>query len=137
MKREPPNILWFDADAVRAAEAAGVTLQKLGEVTVAEARELLEGDGGMLDVRGAGEWQAGHMPDVANIPLGYLRDHIDELPAGRPLVLHCETGSRSGIAASLLAQHGIRDVVNLRGGIKAWETEGHPVEREEPVAATG
>ena len=66
---------------------------------------------------------------MENIPLGYLLDRMAEVPAGRPLVLHCQGGTRSLIAASLLEARGITDVINLTGVFVAWETAGLPVER--------
>ena len=43
----------------------------------------------VIDVRGAAEWSAGHIPGVRNIPLASLTDHLDELARDRPVVLHC------------------------------------------------
>ena len=55
-----------------------------------------------------------------NIPLPHLADRRAEIPPGRPVVVHCEGGYRSAIAASLLAKLGVRDVQDLVGGYKAW-----------------
>ena len=63
------------------------------------------------------------------LPLGYLVERMDELPADTPIVLHCQGGGRSMIAASLLAARGRADVINLEGGFGAWERAGLPVER--------
>jgi hydroxyacylglutathione hydrolase len=128
---------WFAAQAVDDVKHGGVELTRLGEITAAEASDrLASGDVALLDVRGASEWQAGHVPDVRNIPLGFLRERLGELPVDRQLVLYCQSGSRSAIAASLLAAHGIANVVNLQGGYGAWTAAGNPVERAaEAVAA--
>jgi hydroxyacylglutathione hydrolase len=128
---------WFEANAVEKVEQAGTELVRLGEITVAGARErIAAGDVAVLDVRGASEWQAAHLPDVPNISLGHLRERLAEVPVDRPVVLYCQTGNRSGIAASLLAAHGITNVLNLQGGISAWTAAGNPVEPvTEPVAA--
>ncbi|HEX6645066.1 MAG TPA: MBL fold metallo-hydrolase [Gemmatimonadales bacterium] len=121
---------WFATDAVAAWAAAGRSLETIRQMRPAElAAELGERPMAVLDVRAASEWEAGHMPDVPNIPLGQLPQRIGEVPQGRPLVLHCQGGGRSAIAASILQARGIKDVVNLAGGFGAWEKEGHPVER--------
>jgi hydroxyacylglutathione hydrolase len=86
-------------------------------------------------VRARSEWDAGHIPGVPNIPLGYLTDRLDEIPADRPVVLQCQTGARSAIAASLLQARGVKDVVNLTGGFVGWEAAGNPVERETLAAS--
>jgi hydroxyacylglutathione hydrolase len=91
------------------------------------------GDVAVIDVRGRTEWEAGHLPGVANIPLGFLADRLDEVPRDRPVVLQCRTGSRSAIAASLLQLHGIRDASNLMGGFVEWARSGRPVEKEAAV----
>ncbi|HJS47566.1 MAG TPA: rhodanese-like domain-containing protein, partial [Gemmatimonadales bacterium] len=82
----------------------------------------------LLDVRGGAEWRAGHIPGVPNIPLAELASRIAEVPAGAPLVLHCQGGGRSHIAASLLQNGGV-EVINLAGGYGTWAREGHPTER--------
>jgi hydroxyacylglutathione hydrolase len=127
---------WFGADAVAAWRSSGRELERIDETTAAELNDRMRAGGvAVLDVRGRGEWEAGHLPGVSNIPLGYLIDRLGEVPSDRPLVLHCQTGNRSRIAASLLRLHGYRDVANLTGGFAAWRDEGHPVEAAEPVHA--
>lgn len=82
----------------------------------------------VVDVRGHAEWEAGHLPNVGNIPVGYLTDHIAELPADKPVVVQCQAGARSAIAASVLKAHGVPRVINLTGGINAWRKAGLPIE---------
>ena len=84
----------------------------------------------VIDVRARSEWEAGHLPGVPNIPLGHLAERLAEIPADRPVVVQCQSGARSAIAASLLQARGVKDVVNLTGGFVGWEAAGNPVERE-------
>ncbi|MBR9989002.1 MAG: MBL fold metallo-hydrolase [Gemmatimonadetes bacterium] len=120
---------YFTDDALSAWTAQGGTLERLDEISVEELRKRWDaGDVTLIDVRGVSEWQAGRIPGVANIPLGYLAGHIDELPRDRPVAVHCESGSRSAIATSLLAMHGLTNVVNVDGGFTQWSQAGHPVE---------
>lgn len=74
----------------------------------------------ILDVRGPREWEAGHLPGAVHIPLNQLGERLGELPSSRPLVVHCQGGYRSAIAASLLKLNGINDILDLVGGYKAW-----------------
>jgi hydroxyacylglutathione hydrolase len=85
----------------------------------------------VIDVRARSEWDAGHLPGVRNIPLGHLVEHTDELPKDRPLVMHCQSGGRSAIAASLLRGRGFTNVANLVGGFQAWEKQGYKVRQGE------
>jgi hydroxyacylglutathione hydrolase len=127
---------WFGAEAVAAWAAEGRELQSTPQITSAELAERMEqGTVAVLDVRGAAEWEAGHLPGVENVPVGYLTDHLEEIPRDRPLVVHCQAGARSAIAASVLQANGFRNVVNLAGGYADWEAGGHPVERGAPEAA--
>ena len=73
-----------------------------------------------LDVREPDEFELGHVAGAANLPLGDLDGRIDDLPAGRPLLVYCASGQRSTSAASVLERRGIGPVVNLRGGYGAW-----------------
>jgi len=122
---------WFGADALEAWSRTRGPLVRVAQTTAAElAPRLDRGEVAVLDVRGRAEWEAGHLPGVPNIPLGLLPDHLAELPTGRPLVLQCQGGSRSAIAASLLQAHGFTDLVNLAGGYQGWVDAELPVERE-------
>ncbi len=82
----------------------------------------------LVDVRSEKEWAAGHIPGSVNIPLNHLRERAKELPAGRRVVVYCEGGYRSAIAASLLANAGRPETLDLVGGFKAWGASKLPVE---------
>ena len=83
----------------------------------------------VLDVRTPGEWQEKRLQGSVNIPLNHLTARMGELPKDRTIIVHCAGGYRSSIAASLLQRHSFRDLVELNGGIAAWEGAGLPVER--------
>ncbi len=90
----------------------------------------------VIDVRNATEWAAGHIPGARHIPLGHLTDRAAELPRDRPIVVQCQSGSRSSIAASVLEKLGAADVINLSGGITGWAAAGLPIENESHEAQT-
>ena len=73
----------------------------------------------LVDVRHDAEWRDGHIPNAIHIPLGQLAARIDEVPDGK-IVVQCQGGRRSSIAASLLQKMGRKNVANLSGGYKAW-----------------
>jgi hydroxyacylglutathione hydrolase len=124
------RVAGYFSDAILASWAAqGGALESVPQMQVDElAARLRHGHVHVLDVRGRSEWDAGHLPNVPNIPLGYLTDHLDELPREEPLVLQCQSGNRSAIGASLLRAHGFRNVSNLVGGYGEWQRKGHPTE---------
>ena len=82
----------------------------------------------VIDVRSAGEWSHGHLPGAKHIPLGHLIDRLGEIPADQPVVVQCQSGGRSQIAASILERAGFRDVANLTGGLSAWTASGLPLD---------
>lgn len=121
---------YFGSHAIAAWGAEGRQLGTVGEITAAELAESLSaGDVTVIDVRGRSEWEAGRLPDVPNIPLGELPERLGEIPRDKPVVVHCQSGARAAIAASVLKASGITNVVNLRGGFDQWKGYGHPVER--------
>ncbi len=121
----------FGPAALSAWTAAGCTLATIHRMDVGElARGIETGSLTAIDVRGRSEWEAGHIPGVKNIPLGELNEHLPELRDNRPLAVHCQGGSRSAIAASLLQANGMGSVVNVTGGFTEWERAGLPTAKE-------
>ena len=62
-----------------------------------------------------------------HIPLGELADRLDEIAGDRQVVVHCQAGTRSAIATSILERSGRPGIVNLTGGMDAWQDAGLPV----------
>jgi hydroxyacylglutathione hydrolase len=81
----------------------------------------------VLDIRNPGEWKAKHIPESLNIPLNHMQERITELPRGRRIAVHCAGGYRSSIAASILHQHGITNLIEMAGGLAAWDAAKLPV----------
>lgn len=88
----------------------------------------------VLDVRNPKEWAAKHIDGSVNIPLNHLQERIDEIPRTRRIIVHCAGGYRSSVAASILHQFGITNLIELAGGLAAWEAAKLPVASERPVA---
>jgi rhodanese-related sulfurtransferase len=77
----------------------------------------------ILDVRNDAERRALKIPGSMHIPLNQLERRAKEVPKSGRLVIHCASGYRSMIAASLLEKAGRKQVADLLGGIAAWESE--------------
>lgn len=119
---------YFEGSVLEEWERSGAALERVKEIDAATLDQLLRVNGvQLIDVRGRSEWEAGHIPGSRNIPLGALVGNIDTIEGGRPIALQCASGTRSTIAGSLLAARGVRDVVNLAGGITAWRQAKLPV----------
>lgn len=101
-------------------------------VTPVQAVQLInKEDAVVLDVRDPGEYSSVHILNARNIPLKDLDARTKELEKLRqkPVIVACDTGSRSGAALSALKRQGFANVYNLRGGLGAWQQAGLPTER--------
>jgi hydroxyacylglutathione hydrolase len=99
----------------------------LARISPAEAHQAaMQAGVQIVDVRGKHEFAEGHIDGALNIPLGYLPDHLDDLPRDRLIVLQCETGVRSQVAASLLEKSGLHNVASLMGGLRGWQAADLP-----------
>jgi rhodanese-related sulfurtransferase len=93
--------------------------RRTGRITPGEARNRVQAGAAVLvDVRERVEWNAGHAPEAVHLPLSRLMAGA-QLPGSA-------AGHRSRQAARLLAARGV-DVVDVRGGMTAWERAGLPV----------
>ena len=95
------------------------------------AEELTAADPPLvLDVRSPREWAAKHIEGSVNLPLNHLQERIAEIPCDRRIAVHCAGGYRSAIAASILHQYGITNVIEMAGGLAAWDAAKLPVVSE-------
>jgi rhodanese-related sulfurtransferase len=99
-------------------------------VNTAEATHLINREDALvIDVRDPGEYGAGHILGAKNVPLSRLNDAEVAKRKDRPLIVYCEGGDRSGKAIAALKKQGFTRVVNLTGGLRAWQQAGLPVEK--------
>lgn len=76
-----------------------------------DIKEMLKNGASVIDVRSAGEFQGGHVKGAKNIPLQNIDKHVEQIKkAGKPVVLCCASGMRSGQATSFLKAQGIECV---------------------------
>jgi len=75
----------------------------------------------VIDIRTPREWSERHLSESINLPLNQLQERMEEIPRNRRIAVHCAGGYRSSIAVSILNQHGITNLIELAGGITAWE----------------
>jgi hydroxyacylglutathione hydrolase len=98
---------WITAAEALASGAATASIARLA------AADLPVG-AAVLDVRGADEFEAGHVRDAVSIPHTRLAVRLDEVPEAAPLHVHCASGARAALASAYLASAG-RDVVWIDG----------------------
>ena len=129
------NVAGYLADGMNAVAQRQDLLESTERVTVAALAELLDGKRPgepvpmVVDIRSEAEHAGCHIAGSLNIPLPHLEERMGELPEG-PLVVHCEGGYRSAIAASVLSRAGKNGVMDMVGGFKAWVASKLPVEQQ-------
>lgn len=117
--------------ALTAMEMVANAKQQIKEVDTATAKVQLQSSL-ILDVREPAEYAAGHLPGAINIPRGVLEFKIDATPEFQgkqqeSIVVYCQTGGRSALAALALNQLGYTQAVSMAGGFKAWSESGLPL----------
>lgn len=117
----------FLVDGVRAWKHAGLPQASVAQIDVRELNGRLQSRAvQVLDVRRAGEWDAGHIENAVWWPLDNFKVSPPEIDRGTELAVHCKGGYRSMIACSFLQRAGFKNVINVAGGFDAWQQEHLP-----------
>jgi hydroxyacylglutathione hydrolase len=100
------------------------------DLTLDEIKPLIEsGDYEVVDVREAGEREAGHIPGSRHVVLGSILANPHAQQFRDHTIFVCEVGERSAVASEMAVALGICDVVNFRGGHRAWREADLPMEK--------
>ena len=85
----------------------------------------------ILDIREPKEFVGARLPNAVHIPVSQIKDRCGELSKdhARPVIVYCDRGQRGGAAASALGKLGFTRVQSLRGGLRAWQDAGLPVQK--------
>ena len=114
----------------------GVDLQKSNIIDIDTVKTYLNRDDvQVVDLRGASEYNSGHIEGAENVFVGTLPQHLDKISKDKPVVLYCQGGDRATIGYSLLASHGFDNVRNYSASINEWVNKGNPVVTEAIEAA--
>jgi len=110
-------------------EDLGLELDKADVIDLGTFKEYVgDDDVQIVDVRGEGEYKAGHIAGADNVFVGTLPEHLDKIRKDKPVVIYCQAGDRSAIAYSILRRNGFDQVKNYSGGMKEWNEKGNRVE---------
>lgn len=101
-------------------------LDKPREISQDDLVAALADDPVLIDVREPMEYRAGHVPGARLMPLGRLGEKLDELPAGGPVLVICQSGKRSLDATDALRRNGI-EAYSVTGGTAAWAAAGREI----------
>jgi rhodanese-related sulfurtransferase len=125
------SVKGFLGGGMYAWDQAGLESAATPQMPLDELRQRLEESDGLqiVDVRGPGEYAAGHAPRAINITLSHLARDLSRLDPKLPTAVICASGYRSSAGTSILAQNGFSQVFNVVGGTNGWINAGYEVER--------
>ena len=113
---------WASVSGAEELRAAGIAPARIESIDFGEfERRRQQQRLVVLDVRGAAEYNARHVPESRNIAHTRLRDRLSEIPTGEPIYVHCRTGGRAAAAAAFLARQGLT-VIDVDGEFAAWQS---------------
>jgi hydroxyacylglutathione hydrolase len=75
----------------------------------------------VVDTRDEHEWAAGHVPGAIHMYVPDIPHRVAEIPGEAPVAVHCASGYRAGIAASLLEQAGLKRIIHVNGPYSDWD----------------
>lgn len=116
--KDPVNMAGFVAENILNKKSRIIQWRELAELPADTIR---------IDVRTHDEYKLGTIPGFINIPVDELREHLDELPKEKPIVVTCAVGLRGYLAYRILVQNGFKYVRNLSGGYKTWSVATAPI----------
>ena len=121
--KDPVNMAGFVAENILKGKSKIIPWRELAELPADTIR---------IDVRTRDEHKLGSIPGFINIPVDELREHLDELPKDKLIVVSCAVGLRGYLAYRILVQNGFKNVRNLSGGYKTWSVATAPVKEVAP-----
>ena len=116
--KDPVNMAGFVAENILNKKSRIIQWRELAELPADTIR---------IDVRTHDEYKLGTIPGFINIQVDELREHLDELPKEKPIVVTCAVGLRGYLAYRILVQNGFKHVRNLSGGYKTWSVATAPI----------
>lgn len=121
------SAVWAPA-VVEAWASAGRSLSHYTRQAASALYPVIQRNGlVILDVRFTREYATGHLTGSRHIPLAELPARLAELPNDKTILVTCQGGGRSPIAASLLTAHGWTQVLEMRDGMDGWTSHHLPI----------
>lgn len=106
---------WVFAAIAAVFAAAYIFFRRSGQIPVKNAHDLLRQGALIVDVRTPSEFAAGHIPRAINLPVGQIETTLPPRAADKnqPILLHCQSGTRSALAKRKLNAMGYANAYNL------------------------
>jgi hydroxyacylglutathione hydrolase len=123
------NTIGYLKGGFAAWEKAGKEVDSINSINVNSFAASYANDKNIhiLDVRKPGEWSGMHVEGSQNFPLDFINNHMNEIDEDQLYYMHCRSGYRSTVAASILKARGFSKMVNVIGSFEEIEKSGIPV----------
>jgi len=121
------RVIGYLADSMYVWARSNLPIETVPQVSVQDLHSRVCGDEPfvLLDVRQTREFEAVHIDGAVNIPMPDLRTEHRRLDKAASIVVICNTGHRSSLAASILKRNGFADISNVAGGMTAYSAAGY------------
>ena len=103
------------------------SLETVKLVDINSFKELQANGTEVIDLRGASEYNSGHIPGAKNVFVGTIENNLDKIDKDRKIIIHCQSGHRAAIAYSVLVKNGYDQILNFSAGMNEWVHEGNEV----------
>lgn len=129
-------LLFLALFAITGLLVGGEILRRVRGVSTLDAagalRLINDQDAAIVDIRDAGDYKEGHIPQARHIPFAALQERLGELAKvkDQPIIVYCRTGTTSQSACALLKKNGFANVHSLKGGLPSWLDAQLPVSRK-------
>jgi NADPH-dependent 2,4-dienoyl-CoA reductase/sulfur reductase-like enzyme/peroxiredoxin family protein/rhodanese-related sulfurtransferase/TusA-related sulfurtransferase len=131
----PPYSSAKDPVAMAGYVACNILSGKMKPIYWRQVRDASADEFTLIDVRTPMEFSAGALAGAVNVPLDDIRNHLNDIPRNKPVVVYCGVGLRGYLASNILRMNGFGDVSNLIGGIKTYRAATLPVAAPEQSGA--
>ncbi len=98
------------------------------DLKVDDIKQLIDEGHPVVDVREDWEWNKGHLPGARHVVLASILAQPQAQNFADGTIFVCGIGERSAVASEMAVALGVKDVINFRGGTKAWKDAGLPLE---------
>ena len=98
------------------------------DLKIDDIKKLIDDGHPVVDVREDWEWNKGHIPGARHVVLASILANPQAQKFDDGTIFVCGVGERSAVASEMAVALGVKDVINFRGGTKAWKDAGMPLE---------
>ncbi len=120
------NAIGYLQGGFDAWKAAGREIDTIETIDLSTFKDRLQNNGhaGILDVRKPGEWSSEHIDGAQHFPLDWINDNMDDVSRDQSYYMHCRSGYRSTVAASILKARGFENLVNVHAKFDEFANAG-------------